>query len=585
MPGLWYANDIPTNNELIFEEHIPIFFEEEVVTEECYVTEENENVVPSTNNSLNNDTKPKNNNLTLNRDLLKVNHQRDVSTTSQSRSRTPRTPQTPSSNFKPFVLNDHTMRIFKNKIKAIQKRRAQALAREKKQRPKKVKPVTTPTIQSNSNNKTPSVAPSVISRKRTASHHVVKKPEVVEYITYKPKPSVDPKNSGEILRMEKVESDDIEVDILSNSEDEDNTTNVVIGLSDLPEDDESGEMSVDDPDSSFTTEEVIPIVEQEDVQKLNELRDYDEETFLVIENTEIPTNELTFDTMNISSVEKFMMSEFFTGSPAKTPERYLKIRNHIIGMWNQYKPNYVSKTVCRNGLKKCGDVSAIGRVHLLLENLGVINFNCTEVKYILPLKILYGIFQQSIRNKNQSYMRNKNDLTSDNAVMIQHSSSSDTMVNRIKSRTQSRTQFELIKCQRYSKDNLAPFEISITLSCLLCLYFHALSSKLEIMGFLGGHVDKSNGRNKINLKCYKPCRTSIQTPISAEMCPISQVEQSSDLTESGYELLGWFHSHPSFPAIPSRTDLRTQNEIQMQFAPNNPFIGFILSCLQPMDFK
>lgn len=157
------------------------------------------------------------------------------------------------------------------------------------------------------------------------------------------------------------------------------------------------------------------------------------------------------------------------------------------------------------------------------------------------------------------------------------------MVNRIKSRTQSRTQFELIKCQRYSKDNVAPFEISITLSCLLCLYFHALSSKLEIMGFLGGHIDKSDGM-KISLKCYKPCRTSISTSISAEMCPVSQVEQSTDITESGFELLGWFHSHPTFPPTPSRTDLKTQNEIQMQFAPNNPFIGFILSCLH-MDFK
>lgn len=563
MPPMWYhgSDDIPMSNEIIFEEHIPIFLEEEVVTEELF---ESENVIPtitSTNNSLN-DQKPKNN-LTMNRDLLKSNH-RDVQ--NQSGSHTPKTPSS-SANFKPFVLNEHTMRIFKNKIKAIQKRRAQALAREKKQRPKKIKPVHTPT-----SNKVP-VVPS--AKKSSAQVPVVKKPEVVEYITYKPKPSVDPKNSGEILRMEKVESDDI-VDILSNSEDED-----VIAPADLPElEIESSETSVDDPDVSFTTESMP--VEQEDVQKLNELREYDEQTFVAIDQTDIPLNEIVLDPMNITSIEKFMMSEFFTGSPTRTPERYLKIRNHIIGLWNQLKPNYVSKTAARNGLKKCGDVSAIGRVHLLLENLGVINFNCVEVKYILPLKILFGIFQQSIRNKNQSYTRNKSDSTSENSIQ---QTSSDSMVNRIKSRTHSRTQFELIKCQKYSKDNIAPFEISITLSCLLCLYFHALSSNLEIMGFLGGHIDKSNGRNKINLKCYKPCRTSIQTPISAEMCPISQVEQSSDLTESGYELLGWFHSHPSFPAIPSRTDLRTQNEIQMQFAPNNPFIGFILSCLQPMDFK
>jgi len=565
-PTLWYhGEDIPTNNELIFEEHIPIYLEEEVVTEENFF----ESVIPTTNNTLT-ESKPKNNTLTC--DVLKVNH-RDVQ--SQSGSRTPHTPKTPSSaNFKPFVLNEHTMRIFKNKIKAIQKRRAQALAREKKQRPKKIKSSNMTTQTSNK--------VQISNKKQSSQVPVVKKPEIVEYITYKPKPAVDPKNSGQILRMEKVESDDIEVDILSNSEDEDN--NVVIGLADLPEEDESGEMSVDDPDSSFTTEVVSG---EQDEEKLNELREDDEQTFLEIDQTEMPCSEVILDPQSVNSIEKFMMSEFFAGSPTRTPERYLKIRNHIINMWNQCKPNYVSKTAARNGLKKCGDVSAIGRIHLLLENTGVINFDCPEVQYILPLKILYGIFQQSIRNKNQSYMRNKNDYASDNSMLQQQESSSDSMVNRIKSRTaskQSKTQFELIKCQRFSKEN-APFEISITLSCLLCLYFHALSSKLEIMGFLGGTVDKSNGRNKIYLKCYKPCRTSIQTPISAEMCPISQVEQSSDITDSGYELLGWFHSHPSFPAIPSRTDLKTQNEIQMQFAPNNPFIGCILSCLQPMDFK
>jgi hypothetical protein len=140
IPTLWYhGEDIPANNELIFEEHIPIYLEEEVVTEGNFF----ENVIPTTNSTLT-ESKPKNNTLTC--DLMKANH-RDVQS-SQSGSRTPHTPKTPSSaNFKPFVLNEHTMRIFKNKIKAIQKRRAQALAREKKQRPKKIKStsLTTPT--------------------------------------------------------------------------------------------------------------------------------------------------------------------------------------------------------------------------------------------------------------------------------------------------------------------------------------------------------------------------------------------------------------------------------------------------------
>lgn len=132
----------------------------------------------------------------------------------------------------------------------------------------------------------------------------------------------------------------------------------------------------------------------------------------------------------------------------------------------------------------------------------------------------------------------------------------------------------------------APFHISISLSTLLCLYLHALSSRLEIMGFLGGQISKTtSGRDKLSLSRYKPCKTTLQTKTFCEMCPVSQVEQSSKLLEEGYELLGWFHSHPLFPPNPSRTDLKTQTEMQTQFTSNNIyFIGFILSCLN-MEFK
>lgn len=101
------------------------------------------------------------------------------------------------------------------------------------------------------------------------------------------------------------------------------------------------------------------------------------------------------------------------------------------------------------------------------------------------------------------------------------------------------------------------------------------------MGFIGG---LTNGP-KLKLTRYKPCRTSNQSAVDCEMCPMSQVEQSNKLLDEGCELLGWFHSHPSFPPMPSRTDLNTQAELQFQFAPNNKqFIGFILSCVD-MEFK
>lgn len=570
MNSLWCTEEEAAGSaDLIYEEHnIPIYFEEEVVAEETVSVSE-----------------PK---------FQKSSNNRDPNKTNQSYKSGSHTPTSANANFKPFVLNEHTMKIFKNKIKAIQKRRAQALAREKKQRPKKLKPMIQqqPPLSVNVS-KPPTQSPAIVKPSLNTNFH------------YKSRPSmVDPTKSGEILRMEKVDTDDIEIDILSNSEDDElekipcistfpevgddeengssdeQTDELMAGIMEIKEQEEEEETtsfsSLDEPDGAVFVDSII----EEDIKfKIEDLKETDECTMLMLESNDSPTQELVLDETSILPVERFMLSEFFTGSLTKNPERYLKIRNHIIGMWQAQKPLYLSKTAARHGLKKCGDVNTIGRVHLTLENLGAINYGCTEVKWILPLKILYGILQQSIRNKSQR----TNSFSADDPTATSMISS-DSMVKRIKSRTQSRTQFELIKCQRYSKDNSAPFEISITLSCLLCLYFHALSSKLEIMGFLGGSIEKNNGRNKINLQCYRPCRTTTSTSISAEMCPVSQVEQSTNITNAGFELLGWFHSHPTFPATPSRTDLKTQNEIQMQFAPNNPFIGFILSCLQ-MDFK
>lgn len=515
--------------------------------------------------------------LTINRSLLKSNQRKlEAQTSTESFKEHPSCSSDKQNhskfrqtvNFKPtnFVLNDHTMKIFRNKIKAIHKRKAQAEAREKKQRPKKLK-----------------------HSKTFPSKKPVKKPEAVNYISQKSKPIVDPKYSGEIVRVEKAESD-IEVDILSNSEED-------LIITEPFEDDTSGsieELSVDDPDVGWMSDDKT-------LKRLQELKETDEATYNLLDNLEVPQAEISLEASNISNLERFLLSEFFMQRPTKTPERYLKIRNHIISMWNQFKPSYLSKTTARNGLRKCGDVNCISRIYSMLEQIGAINFNCHEVSWIRPLKVLYTLFQRNITNKNQSSrigpmldkkqrIRNSSSIfgVQDANFTISHdgsafisSESSDSMVNRIKSRTMHRTQFELIKPHCFSKDNAAPFQVSISLSCLMCLYLHALSSRLEIMGFLGG---KCLGHDKLTLTRYKPCKTSNQTAINCEMCPVSQVEQSCNLIEEGYELLGWFHSHPNFPPIPSRTDLKTQTEMQLQFASNNPFIGFIISCVD-MEFK
>lgn len=93
-----------------------------------------------------------------------------------------------------------------------------------------------------------------------------------------------------------------------------------------------------------------------------------------------PEQEVEIDRNIIQEEEKQAIPEFFEGRQAKTPERYLKIRNYILDQWEICKPKYLNKTSVRPGLKNCGDVNCIGRIHTYLELIGAINFGCGKNK-------------------------------------------------------------------------------------------------------------------------------------------------------------------------------------------------------------
>ena len=87
---------------------------------------------------------------------------------------------------------------------------------------------------------------------------------------------------------------------------------------------------------------------------------------------------ITIDRNVIQDLEKDHNVEFFMGRALKTPERYMKIRNYILDMWEKTKPNFLFKTAVRSGLRNCGDVNSIGRVHAFLEDIGAINEGCLD---------------------------------------------------------------------------------------------------------------------------------------------------------------------------------------------------------------
>ncbi|NWR82751.1 MYSM1 deubiquitinase, partial [Furnarius figulus] len=110
----------------------------------------------------------------------------------------------------------------------------------------------------------------------------------------------------------------------------------------------------------------------------------DEEHQEEAEELKPPDQEVEVDRSLILEEEKQAIPEFFEGRQAKTPERYLKIRNYILDEWERCKPKYLNKTSVRPGLKNCGDVNCIGRIHTYLELIGAINFGCEQAVYNRP---------------------------------------------------------------------------------------------------------------------------------------------------------------------------------------------------------
>lgn len=204
------------------------------------------------------------------------------------------------------------------------------------------------------------------------------------------------------VKLEKCESDsDVEVDIESDTPPETKET-------------------VSSPENSITSPKIEPQVEIPVAKSFEHQTSEDEELPKIplaqrfpslsaalvaeLQSHDIPTEELRINPNQVSELEKFIHSDFFENRTTKTPEQYLRIRNHILSMWQISKPNYISKTAVRVGLKHGGDVNCISRIHRLLEQIGAINFGldgkCFD--YVRPLETFISMFIQVPRNRTNS---------------------------------------------------------------------------------------------------------------------------------------------------------------------------------------
>jgi proteasome lid subunit RPN8/RPN11 len=75
----------------------------------------------------------------------------------------------------------------------------------------------------------------------------------------------------------------------------------------------------------------------------------------------------------------------------------------------------------------------------------------------------------------------------------------------------------------------------------------------ECCGILGGHPGEGDRPARV-VRCY-PLINAAASPVEYESEPRSMFEAYRDMRRAGLEIVAVYHSHPTAPAVPSRTDL------------------------------
>lgn len=122
------------------------------------------------------------------------------------------------------------------------------------------------------------------------------------------------------------------------------------------------------------------------------------------------------------------------------------------------------------------------------------------------------------------------------------------------------------------------FIIQVESRCLALLVLHSHLFESEVIGLLAGKYDSAN--KKLYIEKAVPCESTASTGIQCEMDPVSQVQAVSELETLGYQVSGWYHSHPTFDCSPSVRDIENQSAYQSLFRRmdgTEPFVGAIVS--------
>uniref|UniRef100_A0AAY4CV93 MPN domain-containing protein n=1 Tax=Denticeps clupeoides TaxID=299321 RepID=A0AAY4CV93_9TELE len=142
-------------------------------------------------------------------------------------------------------------------------------------------------------------------------------------------------------------------------------------------------------------------------------------------------------------------------------------------------------------------------------------------------------------------------------------------------RDAARDSHTLVELSAFSAINrFQPFNVAVSSNVLLLMDFHCHLTTSEVVGYLGGRWD-TNTQLLTVLRAF-PCRTRLADRDSA---PAVEEDICQNLFMRGLSLVGWYHSHPRSPALPSLQDIDSQMDHQLRLQGSNngfqPCLGII----------
>uniref|UniRef100_A0A6I8PB43 MPN domain-containing protein n=1 Tax=Ornithorhynchus anatinus TaxID=9258 RepID=A0A6I8PB43_ORNAN len=123
-----------------------------------------------------------------------------------------------------------------------------------------------------------------------------------------------------------------------------------------------------------------------------------------------------------------------------------------------------------------------------------------------------------------------------------------------------RSPHTLVEVMSFSAINkFQPFNVAVSSNVLLLLDFHSHLTRSEVVGYLGGRWD-TNSQLLTVLRAF-PCRSRLG---DADTAAATEEEICQNLFLRGLVLVGWYHSHPFSPALPSLQDIDAQMDYQLR---------------------